>query len=371
MLKVQFIIYDLGGGHRSIATALKRAVEQRQLHWNIEILEFYNDLVGRDISRYIYNNIVLQKKWARAFYQSILVPFYKFQIRLIQPLWLKRLRQHWQMTQPDMVVSLIPLMNHLFRISLDQIGLTEIPLITVMTDFADCPPNFWFRTEAQYYICPSKRAVQQALEIGIKNTNIFLASGLIINPRFYDLCITDPGLERQKLGLQPKLPTGLITFGSYGSDIMLTIATQLLDSNFKAQFIFVCGHHQKLAQKISAMAFSMPVVVMNYVSDMPYIMEISDFFIGKPGNVSISEAIAMNLPVITERNEATLMQEDYICDWIYERDIGILLKDFSMLNQALAKLLCPPRFQSLKGKVKDIHNHAVFEAVDFLQEKAQ
>ena len=45
-------------------------------------------------------------------------------------------------------------------------------------------------------------------------------------------------------------------------------------------------------------------------------MWLSDFFIGKPGPGSISEAIQMKLPVIIERNSWTLPQERYNADWV-------------------------------------------------------
>ncbi len=48
-------------------------------------------------------------------------------------------------------------------------------------------------------------------------------------------------------------------------------------------------------------------------------MHASDFFIGKPGPGSISEALAMKLPVIVERNAWTLPQERYNADWVTER----------------------------------------------------
>ena len=46
----------------------------------------------------------------------------------------------------------------------------------------------------------------------------------------------------------------------------------------------------------------MPLFVEGFTAEMPYYMQLSDFFIGKPGPGSISEAIAMRLPVIVESN---------------------------------------------------------------------
>ena len=57
-------------------------------------------------------------------------------------------------------------------------------------------------------------------------------------------------------------------------------------------------------------------------------MHLADFFIGKPGPGSISEAIAMKLPVIVERNAWTLPQERYNADWVLEQGAGFVLPNF-------------------------------------------
>ena len=51
-------------------------------------------------------------------------------------------------------------------------------------------------------------------------------------------------------------------------------------------------------------------------------MQLADFFIGKPGPGSVSEALAMRLPVIVECNAWTLPQERYNAEWIVEKEVG-------------------------------------------------
>ena len=68
--------------------------------------------------------------------------------------------------------------------------------------------------------------------------------------------------------------------------------------------------------------------VVGFTQEVPKYMACSDFFIGKPGPGSISEAIAMKLPVVIERNAWTLPQERYNADWVLEKGVGIVLNDF-------------------------------------------
>jgi hypothetical protein len=57
-------------------------------------------------------------------------------------------------------------------------------------------------------------------------------------------------------------------------------------------------------------------------------MALSDFFIGKPGPGSISEALQLHLPVIVECNGKTLPQERYNAEWVAERGFGMVVDSF-------------------------------------------
>ena len=71
-------------------------------------------------------------------------------------------------------------------------------------------------------------------------------------------------------------------------------------------------------------------------------MHLSDFFIGKPGPGSISEALAMKLPVIVERNARTLPQERYNADWVLEKQVGLVVRRFRQITQRSRNFLTPP-----------------------------
>ena len=68
-------------------------------------------------------------------------------------------------------------------------------------------------------------------------------------------------------------------------------------------------------------------------------MQLADYFIGKPGPGSISEAVAMGLPVIVERNAWTLPQERYNSNWVREKNAGLVVKNFRHVDETVAELL--------------------------------
>ena len=106
--------------------------------------------------------------------------------------------------------------------------------------------------------------------------------------------------------------------------------------------------------------------VEGFTKEIPYYMDLSDFFIGKPGPGSIAEALHFGLPVIVERNASTMPQERYNTEWVEENEAGIVLKSFDDIEPAVRKLLDGSTLEHLRSKVAIHKNRAVYEAVDIL-----
>lgn len=366
MKKICFAIYDLGAGHRSTANALKEVIEQKKLPWKVEVVEVFQEIFNTTRPQFVYNNFVLKKKWAKAINDPLSVPLFKQEIRLRHRAWKKRLQQYWREHQPHLVLSLMPLVNRVLYESL-QAELPDIPFVTSITDFADCPPNFWLELQEQLLICPSETAVRQARAFGYPESRIYSTSGVVIHPRFYRPASVNVALERQALGLKPDLPTGLVIFGSYGSSEMLKIAKDLENLEREIQLIFICGRNEELAAKLQKISSRFPRFIEGFTKKIPEYMDLCDFFIGKPGSVGVSEAVARKLPVITECNNMTLFQERPSADWLVNNQLGIVVDNFRNINQAVAELIQPDNLSRYQTNVETYKNRAVFEVVDILE----
>jgi 1,2-diacylglycerol 3-beta-galactosyltransferase len=375
MKKLDFIYFDAGGGHRSAAMALQQVIAQQGRPWAIRMVNLQEQLDNLDIFRRItgirlqdYYNLLLKKGWTIG--SGELLKGLHVLIRLFQPALVRMLTDFWRAGQPDMVVSLIPNFNRALKLSLEA-ALPGTPLVTILTDIADYPPRFWIERQQQYLICGSDRAVAQARELGHPDRFVFRASGMILNPRFYAPIEADRSAERQRLGLDPQWPTGLVLFGGEGSAAMLEIARRLERAAQPLQLILICGRNQKLAATLRAMPRAMPsrmpMFVEGFTREVPYYMHLSDFFIGKPGPGSISEAIAMKLPVIVERNAWNLPQERYNCEWVREQDVGLVLRNFRGIAAAVKELLEPATYARMRANAAAQSNRAVFEIPDMLE----
>jgi 1,2-diacylglycerol 3-beta-galactosyltransferase len=149
---------------------------------------------------------------------------------------------------------------------------------------------------------------------------------------------------------------------------MLEIARRLEAVGSKVQLIFICGRNQELARRLRASRRPYRFWVEGFTAEIPYFMRLADFFIGKPGPGSISEALEMDLPVIVERNAWTMPQERYNADWIQENRLGIVVRSFRDVARAVQQLLAPGNLAAYQARARQIHNRAVFQIPEILEE---
>ena len=377
-----------GGGHYATYHAIRAIAEEQQRPWQFQVTDMDDiitelsqqnqvknayDLFGFS-AHDLYNRMV-KSGWTWLW--PLLMRLNKSLVKLNYKMGVSLFEKHWREQQPDLVVSVMPLFNKAIWESIQR-AKPGTPVVTILTDFADCPPAFWLEPDAgNYVICGTAKAVEQAQMLGVKETQLIKTSGLVIHPRFYepmagDRAHADKSFEsvrrcaRQQMGLDPDRLTGLVMFGGNGSQVMLNIAKRLEKFQDQLQLIFLCGCNEALADSLRQYRGVQRRFVATFTDDVPDYMRLADFFVGKPGNVSISEAVAMKLPIITECNASTMIQERYCAEWIAEQDVGIVIPSFRTIDRAVAELIQPDNYTRYRTNLRAFSNRAVFEVADSL-----
>jgi len=373
MKRIELGLFDAGGGHRAAATALEMAIQAEQRPWETHLLNLQELLDPLDILKKHFGiriqdfyNLMLRNGWTLG--SSQLLKVLQLVIRLNHRPTVRLMEAYWRQAQPHMLVSFIPHFNRALGESFSR-AMGARPFVTILTDLADYPPHFWIENDRrQYIICGTDRAVNQARQMGHADDHIFRVSGMILHPRFYEPPIADPIAERRRLGLSPDLPTGLVLFGGHGSKVMLEIAKRLERSSLDLQLIFVCGKNDKLAAALRSRPSRQPRFVEGFTTRVHYYMQLADFFIGKPGPGSVSEALAMHLPVVVECNRWTLPQERYNAAWIVEKQVGVVLHNFRTIESAVEQLIEPAALAEYRRNVAAVRNRAIFEIPAILEQ---
>lgn len=368
MRKLTTVFHHAGGGHRATADALKDALTTQDHPWEVSLLNVQELLAPIDVLRRTTGlhiedtyNLILRKGWTR--FSAQLLVLLQATIRVYHSRIVKLLQAYWSQHPADLVLSVIPHFNRELAESLRG----QTPFVTLLTDLADYPPHFWIEPESEYIIAGSERARQQARAMGHPEHRIFATSGMVLKPRFYQATAVDGTAERMRLGLDPDCPTGIVLFGGHGSRVMVDIVKRLDQSTSEVQLILLCGHNGKLAAELRSLRTRRRLLVQGFTSNVERYMGVADFFIGKPGPGSISEALQFHLPVIVECNSRTLPQERYNAQWVTENGFGIVVKSFREIASSVERLLQSSTFMQLRRNASTYANRALFEVPAILE----
>lgn len=156
--------------------------------------------------------------------------------------------------------------------------------------------------------------------------------------------------ECLRLGLNPGIPILLLSAGAFGVGPTEYMVERMLKLRSDAQTVVICGRNEDLKQRILQLTASRSArfKVLGYTNDMHKLMKIADIFIGKPGGMTTSEAIACGLPMCVV--SPIPGQEERNSDHLLEEGIAVKCNDLTTLPFKLERLLeNPDRLAQMKA----------------------
>jgi len=364
---LDLVYFRAGGGHLAAARALQARLAETHPSWTTRLVDLFQvldpDLRFRRLTGFA-PEAYYNKRLATGFTLGLAAELRVLQvmIRAGHDWMVERLVRHWERTRPHGVVSLVPNFNRALGQSLQALS-TAPAFITVMTDLADHPPHFWVETGfTDHLICGTGHAVEQALSQGMPAHKVHRVEGMMLSPDFHHCAVDDRAQRRRLVGLDPKVPVGIVMFGGHGSRAMLQIAAAL----DHLPLILLCGHNDSLRRSLAAQRASAPRRVLGFTDEVVQWMRMADFFIGKPGPGSISEALHCGLPVVVTRNAWTMPQERWNTEWIRQAQLGVVLPSFTQVRAGVDALLAD--LPLWRARVAQVRNRALLEVPGILQQ---
>lgn len=303
--RILILMSHTGGGHRASALALQAGFEQLYGdRYAIDIIDILRDYTFWPLSKAptIYPVLANRAPWAwKLIYATERSP--RFSVMLVQlasRLVAGKLRCAFEKYQPDLIISVHPLLQHVTIRVLAEMA-RRIPFATVITDLASTHP-LWYHRQVDACFVPTEEAAQMALATGIPEERVHLL-GLPVRPAF-SLDYPNKMDLRRKLALSEDLPAVLLMSGGDGVGPVEEIAIGLeaalspQESGVAGQIIVVCGRNDRLRNKLNSRRWSIPVKVNGFVDNMPEWMHASDCIVTKAGPGTIAEAMICGLPMV-------------------------------------------------------------------------
>jgi processive 1,2-diacylglycerol beta-glucosyltransferase len=175
--------------------------------------------------------------------------------------------------------------------------------------------------------------------LGIRSDRITV-SGIPIDPVFQ--LPVDREDERLRLGLNPGKPVLLLSAGALGVGPTEFMVESLFKLRHEAQTLVVCGRNEELRRRVVSLTADQGerFRVLGYTDETHKLMNMADVFIGKPGGMTSSEAVACGLPMCIVAPIPG--QEERNSDHLLEEGIAVKCNDLTTLPFKLDRLLGDP-----------------------------
>lgn len=336
--KVLILSANLGAGHLTAAEAVKQALVLINPH-----------IEGTIINSYRYGSSTIGKMVEGGYLQMVkMLPtlygfIYERQEKATNVSGMKNwlcnvvaqdFKELIDNYKPDVIVS-----THTYPCGISSVLRekfnVKVPMVAVVTDFQTHP--FWIYPNIDLYAVATHEIESQLIGKGIAPEKIKV-TGIPIDPRF---CLNyDAAALKKKLGIADKLPVLLVMGGGLGMGPVGKILRSLKKATKPMQVVVVVGKNKDLQKKLREGLKKLEekpfkVEILGYVNNIYEYMKVSDLLVTKAGGLTLSEAMAVKLPMVIvnsipgheERNTRYLVSRRAAVAVEKEKDLYKVIED--------------------------------------------
>ncbi|MEW9700466.1 glycosyltransferase [Paenibacillus sp. SI8] len=240
----------------------------------------------------------------------------------------KKLIQHIQNGQPDIIVSTFP-----FGSAPEVCSSFGIRNYTVLTDYA--LHSRWIHPKVDKYYVATEELKQQIMRKGFSPDRIEV-SGIPIRRQFDEL-----RSDRRLLLEMSMKPNILIIAGDDGISPYMDHMVYALSAIGDNRVTIVCGRNEKLKIRLDAQFSSAPdLQILGYVNHLHELMSQASCVITKAGGLTLTEAIAVCTPIFIFKPYAGQEKENAI--FLSQRGVALISHHVEELAAQVQRLLANP-----------------------------
>ena len=229
----------------------------------------------------------------------------------------------------------------------------------VITDYS--VHRMWICPNMDLYFVGCDFMKKQLIADGIRQDTIHV-TGIPVSRAFHQ--DWDRASCRQAAGLSQELPVVLLMGGGLGLGHITAALEQLEKLDTKLQLLVAAGRNSELkaqAERFGGTSHHC-VHVYGYTDQVCQLMGASDILVTKPGALTLTEAMAMGLPMVLhepipgpETDNARYMSGCGAAVWLHAGDnLAWVIRDLLAEPHALSDMSLAARRQGRAGTVQDI-----------------
>lgn len=196
--------------------------------------------------------------------------------------------------QPDAIITTHPFVTEMIS-DLKADGKLEAPLLCVMTDYG--PHKTWLSDCVDAYIVSNEDMAENMVRyMDVPREKVY-PFGIPVHDVFFEKA--DKQAILRELELDEDRMTILIMAGSFGVNNILSVFREITELPQDFQIIIITGRNEKLYEAFEKEIPQSPkkCKLVYFTSEVEKYMKASNLIVTKPGGLTISEALACNIPL--------------------------------------------------------------------------
>jgi processive 1,2-diacylglycerol beta-glucosyltransferase len=353
--RVLVLSTSAGSGHLRAADAIEKALRMRGLASEVQNLDVlkYTNKVFRNLYSKAYIELVNKAPEVLGWlYDHLNVPGRSEHLRLAFDRlntvpFIKVLNTY----QPNVAICTHFLPSETIS-SLNEDKHMNIINAVVVTDLD--VHAMWLCRHCEHYFVSLDETKVHLVNLGVPESAVTV-SGIPIDPVFAEP--KDSRAMRRKHGLDESRFLILVSTGGFGVGPIEHIIQALAALARPAQVVVVCGRNEELQAQLSSVvqrfssAQGVQFHLLGYTTEMDELMAAADLFVGKPGGLTTSEALAKGLPMLVINPIPG--QEERNSDHLLEEGIALRCNNLPALAYKINRLIDEP------GKLMLMHANAL------------
>ncbi|QSX05330.1 glycosyltransferase [Sedimentibacter sp. zth1] len=279
-----------GNGHKMVATALKNAFMNKG-YQNVFIIDLFTEahpFITKKIKKAYLKSYNYGYAYSFMFYGVEKLVGKKI-MDVYKSFGYKQLKEIVNNIKPNLIINTFPIL------ATDKIKSNlniDIPIFTIVTDFY--VHKLWISEEIDKFYIATEEVKKELEKMNIPIEKA-VVTGIPIRESFEEYENTT--LIYDKYGFDHTKKIVLISAGAFGvlKDIS-KICTQLC-SNKNIEIAVVCGNNKELKDELDILEYD-NLKVFGFTEQIHELYKISTCMITKSGGITLSEALAVQLPLI-------------------------------------------------------------------------
>jgi processive 1,2-diacylglycerol beta-glucosyltransferase len=356
MKKILILYASYGTGHIQVSNALKASFE-KQGNVDVLLVDLFAEAhpLINAITKFLYiqSFSVLSSVYGWSYYSTQEMQHDRVTSHWFNAFGLSKLREIIERERPDVVINTFPmLVMPEFR---RQTGMI-IPTYSVLTDFA--LHQRWVHPDIDRYYVATEDLREQLLVKGVAAEQV-VVSGIPLREEFEQQGAG--GDVHERFGLSGSR-MALVMAGALGVTKGLSDVCEKFAQGENWEVVLVCGKNEGVRERMAQhFAEKGNVHVFGYVQEIHELMRLADCMVTKPGGITLSEAIALNVPLLIYRPVPGQEREN--ANYLVAQGAAMLLQNDEDLKQIQQILTAEDRLFQMRERLRELRQPHAAETI--------